>query len=90
MEIDYNKIHSKCGWHEKSIIESKFCGCFHCLSIFKPTEIVEWITENKDYPRGPGKTAVCPICGIDSVLPDDIELEITKEFLEKMQDIFFD
>lgn len=89
MKIDLNKVHSECGWHEDAILKSKVCGCFYCLSIFTPGEIEEWIEEPEDCPRGPGKTAICPRCGIDSVLPDTIEHEITKEFLEIMQKEFF-
>lgn len=49
-----------------------------------------WIEERQDCPRGPGKTAVCPRCGIDSALPDNIDLEITKEFLTEIQKEFFE
>jgi hypothetical protein len=89
MNIDFNEIHSKCGWHEKDILESKICGCFYCMSIFPPSEIQEWVEESQDCPRGPGKTALCPKCGIDSVLPDNTGHEITKEFLEIMNKQFF-
>ena len=89
MEIDFNKLHDDCGWHEDAILKSKICGCFYCLSIFSPNEIKEWIEEPEDCPRGPGKTAVCPKCGIDSVLPDTIQYKINKEFLAKMQEEFF-
>ena len=37
------------------------CGCFHCQSIFASNEIRQWIDN--------GQTALCPRCGIDSVLP---------------------
>ena len=85
MNINFKKIHSACGWHEKEILESKLCGCFSCLNIFKPTEIIEWIEEPEDCPRGPGKTALCPKCDMDTVLPDVIEYELTEELLKKMQ-----
>ena len=90
MKIDFKKVHSKCGWHEKEILASKVCGCFYCLSIFSPDEITEWIEEREDCPRGPGKTAVCPKCDIDSVLPDNTGHEITRDFLEKMQKEYFE
>ena len=90
MGIDYNKVHDACGWHEEAILKSKICGCFHCLSIFPPNEIEEWIEEREDCPRGPGKTAVCPKCGIDSVLPDNIDSEITVKLLAEMQNRFFE
>ena len=89
MKIDLDKIHDQCGWHEEAILRSTNCGCFYCLSIFPPDEIKDWINESENCPRGPGKTAICPNCGIDSVLPDTIDYELTKEFLEMMQEKFF-
>ena len=89
MNIHLKKIHDECGWHDEAILKSKICGCFHCLSIFPPGSIKKWIDERDDCPRGPGKTAVCPNCGIDAVLPDTIDHEITKDFLAKMQNEFF-
>ena len=89
MEIDFENIHSKCGWHEKAILKSKICGCFYCLSIFPSNEIQEWLEEPEDCPRGPGKTALCPKCGIDAVLPGNIEHEITKEFLKVLHKEYF-
>jgi len=89
MDIDFKKVHDQCGWHEDAIRRSKICGCFYCLSIFSPDEITEWIEESEDCPRGAGKTAVCPKCDIDAVLPDTIEYEITKDFLKAMQQEFF-
>lgn len=38
------------------------CGCFHCLAVFAPSEIVEWVDEET--------TALCPRCGVDSVIGD--------------------
>jgi hypothetical protein len=70
MNLNYNKLHFECGWHEDSILKSKNCGCFHCVEIYPSTDIVEWMDESETCPRGKGKTAVCPRCGIDSVLPD--------------------
>lgn len=58
------------------------CGCFYCLTIFSPSEIVEWIQDEKE-------TAVCPYCGIDSVIGESAGYPITKEFLEKMQKYWF-
>ena len=84
-----NEIHNHCGWHEKEIINSKQCACFHCLSFYPPDSIREWITESPDSRPGPGKTAICPVCGIDSVLPESSEYELNRELLEEMQDLFF-
>jgi acetone carboxylase gamma subunit len=36
-----------------------------------------------------GTTALCPYCGIDSVIGDKSGFPITKEFLEKMYQHWF-
>jgi hypothetical protein len=84
--MDYNlkQIHGECGWHEKAILNSKLCGCFYCEKIFSATEISEWIEESKDCPRGAGRTALCPHCDIDTVLPESNLYEITPELLAAM------
>ena len=70
--------------HEDVIRRSDFCGCFYCLKTFATSEIVEWVEE----PSG-GRTAVCPHCGIDSVLGDAAGFPLTREFLETMCERWF-
>ena len=89
MKFSLKQIHGECGWHEMPIKNSKLRGCFHCLSNFPPSEITEWIDEREDCPRGPGKTAMCPKCDIDAVLPESKNYEITKELLEQMNREWF-
>ncbi len=89
MNYSLKQIHSECGWHEKAILNSEYCGCFYCLEIFPQSEIVEWIEEPEDCPRGPGKTALCPKCDIDSVLPESEHYKITNELLTKMNREWF-
>ncbi len=52
--------HPKCRRHREAILESDKCGCFYCLVVFEPAEIIEWTDEET--------TALCPKCGIDSVI----------------------
>lgn len=58
-----------------SLENSDLCGCFYCLKIFSPAKIEAWLDEDQ--------TALCPMCGIDSLLTD--KRWITKEFLYRMQ-----
>jgi len=60
---------------------STLCGCFYCISIFAPAEIVEWIDD--------GKTAFCPHCEIDSVIGSASSFPLTAEFLERMREHWF-
>lgn len=46
---------------------SQFVGCFYCCKTYAPSEIIEWVDSQK--------TAICPKCGIDSVVPFDEELD---------------
>ena len=71
--------------NEESINNSDFCGCFHCISIFPVADVkLSDLIIEKDGHR----TAICPICGIDSVLGDST-VEITAELLEKMNEYYF-
>jgi len=82
-------IHKDSGWNEYAVKTSSLCGCFHCQKIFLSSEIEEWIREPNLTCRGPGRTAVCPKCGIDAVLPESKEYKITIELLEKMNKMWF-
>ena len=81
--MDYIKAHDYSSNHRKIIEKDKICGCFYCLRIFSPTEIIEWIEDNQD------DTAICPYCGIDSVIGQSSGFPISREFLEKMQNHWF-
>ena len=75
-------------WHgysdgNKSSIEaSELCGCFHCCNTFTPGEVKEYV--------GVRECALCPMCGIDSVLAG-CDAPITREgFLLEMKQHWFD
>jgi hypothetical protein len=68
--------------HRKQIESSDVCGCFHCLAIFPPAAIEEWIASDK---RGVGQTAICPKCGEDSVIGSKMGFPITVEFLGEVK-----
>ncbi len=77
------KAHKKSSLNKTEILSGNLCGCFYCEQIFLPSEITEWIDEPTK-----GQTAICPKCGIDSVLSS--ELPITdKEFLKEMNNYWF-
>lgn len=80
---DYVQAHIFCGHHREMLENDKKCGCFYCLEIFDPAEIEEWLNCDR------GDTAVCPYCGIDSVIGESSGYPITKEFLEKMNRYWF-
>jgi len=83
---DYHRAHQYSSSHRKQIQESTLCGCFYCLATFEPKLIEEWVDEDKD---GVGQTALCPNCGIDSVLGSKAGFPLTAEFLTSMQKHWF-
>jgi len=47
--------------HRTELERSEVCGCFYCCETFAAADVERWLEE------GSG-TAVCPRCGIDSVI----------------------
>lgn len=64
--------------NKEQLLKDDQCGCFYCLRIFNPSEITEWIDDTAG-------TALCPYCGVDSIIGTNSGYLITKEFLEEMQ-----
>jgi hypothetical protein len=75
------EAHKHCKKHRTEIFKSQTCACFYCLQSFAPAEIVEWTDKNK--------TALCPKCGIDSVLGSAAGFPLTAEFLGEMNKHWF-
>ena len=68
--------------HKPELINDSVCGCFYCMKIYSPKEVIEWVKDT----RG---TAICPYCGIDSVVGESSGYSITVEFLQCMHDYWF-
>lgn len=56
------------------------CGCFHCLRTFEASAITQWAPEAD----GMEVTALCPLCGADSVLPARDGAAVDTEMLSAM------
>lgn len=80
-EDDIIKAHDYSSHHKRALLKDKICGCFFCLKIFSPKEIVDWIDKDD--------TALCPHCSIDAVIGESSGFPITEEFLEKMRGRWF-
>src|SRR5215475_11785969 len=73
--------HKRSSNHRTDIERSQLCGCFYCRKTFAPDRIVNWVRE--------ASTALCPECGIDSVLGDASGVQINRSFLEAMHLAWF-
>ena len=77
---EFNPIiaaHKHSSDHRSELLASDLCGCFYCLEIYDPGEIEDWVDD--------GKCALCPRCGIDSVIGAKSGFPITHEFLKQMR-----
>ena len=82
---DLEGAHEHSANHRDEVRVSDVCGCFYCRKIYSSDEIDEWIDEI----AGIGSTALCPKCGIDSVIGSAAGFPITAEFLAAMHRRWF-
>ena len=82
---DHIRAHRHSIHHRQEILASQQCGCFYCGAIFSPEQIQRWTDEFE----GIGDTAICPHCGIDSVIGSESGYPVTPVFLTKMQQHWF-
>lgn len=78
---DLKNAHKYSSYNREQLDKAKMCGCFYCLEIFDPMLINNWCDGNQ--------TAICPYCGIDSVIADSEDYPITKDFLGQMSKFWF-
>ena len=76
-----NDIYKHCSNNKEELLLVNKCGCFNCMKIFSPKEIIEWIELDK------GKfTAFCPYCAIDSVIAESKDYKLTDRLLIKLHE----
>lgn len=81
-EAELKAAHDRSWKHRSEIENSTICGCFFCLATFVPGEINEWIDDQT--------TAMCPRCGIDSVIGNASGLPVSDQsFLDEMASHYF-
>ena len=84
-DLDFIKVHQHTEFRHE-ILKSEKCGCFYCLQTFSPDEIDDWHGEDHQELE---PLALCPECGIDSVIGSGSGFPIEPSFLKKMHDFWF-
>ena len=74
MTAPHIAAHKRSAHHRVELKASARCGCFYCLETFVPTDVVDWIDDQQ--------TALCPRCGIDSVIGDASGFPVDRAFLQ--------
>jgi len=77
--------HRHSSHHREQLLASELCGCFFCLKVFSPSLITAWT----DGSRSTGVTALCPFCGIDSIIGSKSGYPVTTAFLQEMKAHWF-
>ena len=77
----YTEVLKHASRHKNELHESQRCACFFCFRTFVAKDITSWIDQNQ--------TALCPKCGIDSVLGSASGHSIDDRFLRKLHQHHF-
>ena len=77
------QAHKQSYANKNRIRSAKVCGCFCCMKMFAPDLVVDWSLDTPD------ETAICPYCGIDSVIGDNEGFPLTETFLKTMYEEWF-
>ena len=75
-EQQLREAHNHSAHNNDEIARSQQCGCFSCCKVYGASEVVDYVDN--------GETAVCPHCGIDSVIGDASGIDLTPQFLNAM------
>ena len=78
--------HAGCTGNREALAKAGTCGCFYCCSVFSSLEIEDWVDPVSDDMQA-GNTALCPRCGIDSVIP--LQPGMNVGFLRRMKAHWF-
>jgi len=70
--------------HRKELERSDVCGCFYCCRTVAATAVEDWVDDDDG-------TAICPYCGIDSVLGSASGYAVGEQsFLRAMHALWFE
>lgn len=83
-----NEWHKCSRFNEFDILESEVIGCFHCLCLFRSKDVLDDIQWCDDHSQK-GKTAICPKCHIDSILPVSSDEFEASRILKLMNERWF-
>lgn len=90
---DVIEAHKHSANHREEVLASGRCGCFYCLQVFPSSKITDWVDWPPETPDELqlrlGTTALCPYCGIDSVIAETAGYPLEHSFLADMRQYWF-
>ena len=88
---DQESLHRLCTANRETLARASRAGCFYCCKIFAPSDVVDWV-DGPQVETGSlddGVTALCPHCGIDSVIPEVAGVAFSTELMQEMRAHWF-
>lgn len=80
-KIKVKRLHAYSSNNKDLIENSEYCYCFSCKKKIESKEIVRYL-ENEN-------TALCPYCGMDSIIPDCVDDFIDDKIIDLMHNYWF-
>ena len=78
---ELEQYHKLTNNYDVLILNTQICGCFFCCQFFVSDTIKEFTNDG---------CALCPFCGIDTIIPLTCWPDMTKELLEEMYLYWFE
>lgn len=75
------RLHAYSSYNKELVGLADKCYCFYCKESMASGEIVDYADE--------GQTAICPKCGIDSIIPDSIPEPLDEDIISEMNAYWF-
>lgn len=84
-------LHRLCTANRAALANATRAGCFYCCEVFMATEAVDFVDgrQPETGDLADGVTALCPRCGIDSVIPEVGNVVLTEDLLAEMKAYWF-
>ena len=76
------QIHNHSFKNRAEIAQSLICYCIHCQKACASGQVEKWVDD--------GETAICPKCGVDSLIGSAAEYEMTEPLLKELHEFYFE
>ncbi len=89
-DVELVRCHKHCTNNRGALAVSERAWCFYCEQEFSPAAVCEYVDEHPvaGADGDDGVTALCPLCGVDAVLPS-ASVRVSVDLLAAMRRRWF-
>lgn len=80
-EAQLKKLHAYSSHNKDLVTASGKCYCFYCKAVVSSYLVKDFADH--------GQTAICPRCGIDSMIPDSVDEVLNENIISEMNEYWF-